>query len=69
MSNALRETVTAQLLNLASDSRAAAAQALGEYGVKTLARLESRHLASFSQTVRAMHIRYLLKRLEDVSLT
>lgn len=64
-----KEIVRNRLWILAMEDRTTAARVLREYGVEVFNQLPGYQLKAFAASVRDAHIRYLLKRLEDISLS
>lgn len=64
----IRQQVNAAFYKLAVDCHSVASEALEEYGVEYLTHVPGHRLKAFAATVRGKHIRWLLKRLEEVSV-
>lgn len=69
MMGKFKYAVRHKFLGLATDSGSAACQVLAEYGAGHFNEIPAHRLKAFEASVRGAHIRYLLKRLEEVSLS
>lgn len=65
----LKDRARERLLALAHDDRESAESVLAEYGIVNFHQIPDQCLEAFEDSVRATHIRYLLNRLEEVSLS